>query len=167
MATMEAVRKPGYMPMPAGFKYKELFLQGRPRHEKFDAFWRDHPPMDSVHRAKIFAPFDALAGFDEAIGSKLVPYEGRKALSEDEKEKLDQILNHLHTLTQNGKTARQNCPWIAVTYFVPCTDEHNEWYGKGGQYVTVTGICQKVDVVFQTIILDGRRIAFSDVIAIR
>ena len=54
----------GYMPMPVNFEYRSLFLHGRPKHEKFDDFWRKHPPMDKVHRAKIFSAFDALAGFD-------------------------------------------------------------------------------------------------------
>ena len=62
----------GYMPMPISFRYKTLFLMGRPRHEKYDDFWRKHPPMDHVHRAKIFAPFDALAGFDDIIEVSLL-----------------------------------------------------------------------------------------------
>ena len=57
----------GYMPMPADFRYRSVFLHGRPKHEKYDDFWRCHPPMNIVHRAKIFAPFDALAGFSECI----------------------------------------------------------------------------------------------------
>ena len=57
----------GYMPMPASFKYSTLYLHGRPRHQKYDGFWRLHPPMEHRQRAKIFAPFDALDGFDEAI----------------------------------------------------------------------------------------------------
>ena len=62
----------GYMPMPASFHYRSLFLQGRPRHEKYDEFWRKHPPMDHVHRAKIFAPFDALTplAIDEFNGPR-------------------------------------------------------------------------------------------------
>ena len=36
----------GYMPMPVNFEYRSLFLHGRPKHEKFDDFWRKHPPMD-------------------------------------------------------------------------------------------------------------------------
>ena len=44
----------GYMPMPVNFEYRSLFLHGRPKHEKFDDFWRKHPPMDRTHRAKIF-----------------------------------------------------------------------------------------------------------------
>ena len=76
----------GYMPMPVSFHYRSIFLQGRPCHERFDDFWRKHPPMDHVHRAKIFAPFDALAGFDECINSKRVLYEEKRILSGSEKD---------------------------------------------------------------------------------
>ena len=46
------------------FPYLQVLMQGRPRHDK-DSL--KHPPMDLVHRAKIFAPFDALAGYSKKI----------------------------------------------------------------------------------------------------
>ena len=57
----------GGMDMPPAFRYRELLLRGRPRHDRLDAFRIRHPQMDIGRRAKIFAPFDALQGFDEAI----------------------------------------------------------------------------------------------------
>ena len=57
----------GEIPMPADFRYREIFLQGRPRHTGTDPFRTRHPQMDKGRRAKIFAPFDALKGFNEAI----------------------------------------------------------------------------------------------------
>ena len=149
----------GYMPMPAGFPFKDLFLQGRPQHRKYDAFWRKHPPMDPGHRAKIFAPFDALAGFDEAILSKEVLYEPKRLLSESEKKMLSDSLNRLHRLTVNGKAARRNRPVAGVTYFVPCSDKNSFAYGSEGTYVTITGIVRKVDP--ETIIVDGQPIDLS------
>lgn len=41
----------------------------RPRHDS-DAFSRRHPPMTICHRAKIFAPFAALKGYDQALAHK-------------------------------------------------------------------------------------------------
>ena len=85
----------GYMPMPAGFAHADIFLHGRPRPglagkvQTYDAFYRKHPPMDVVHRAKIFAPFDALRGFSEAIAAKVGQYEEKKVLTEGEKEELE------------------------------------------------------------------------------
>ena len=117
----------GAMAMPLDFKYKNVLQRGRPKHNKYDDFYRKHPPMDRVRWAKIFAPFDALDGFDEAVGAKLVQYEERHDLSECEKEELDQKLSTLHSLTYNGRVARQNKPAVEVKYFSPCTDVHSEW----------------------------------------
>lgn len=57
----------GYMPEPKNFKYKAVFEHGKPQHEMFDAFRLKHPSMPLQKRAKIFAPFDALRGFDFKI----------------------------------------------------------------------------------------------------
>ena len=54
----------GYMPEPKNFKYKEVMAHGKPQHEMFDPFRLKHPSMPLQKRAKIFAPFDALRGFD-------------------------------------------------------------------------------------------------------
>ena len=94
----------GAMAMPLDFKYKNVLQRGRPKHNKYDDFYRKHPPMDRVRWAKIFAPFDALDGFDEAVGAKLVQYEERRDLSECEKEELDQKLS---TLQRSGCAAKQ------------------------------------------------------------
>ena len=48
-------------------RYTQALLLGRPRHQEFDAFLCRHSPMNSVHRAKIFAPFNALRGFDDTV----------------------------------------------------------------------------------------------------
>ena len=61
---------PGEMDMPANFRYTEAVLAGRPRHGKFDVFSSRHPSMPVGRRAKIFAPFDALKGFSEAIAEQ-------------------------------------------------------------------------------------------------
>ena len=57
----------GYMPMPEGFRYREVALKGKPAHDRYDWFSLKHPKMDVLHRAKIFAPFDALRGFKDQI----------------------------------------------------------------------------------------------------
>ena len=56
----------------------------------------------------------------------------------EEVEELNRKLCYLHTLTMNGRLARQNRPTVAITYFSPCTDIENDWYGCGGQYKTIT-----------------------------
>ncbi|MCR5702579.1 MAG: hypothetical protein K6G76_10620 [Lachnospiraceae bacterium] len=57
---------------PQDFKYIEVIKKGKNKHIKNDAFYLKHPPMDLSRRAKIFAPFDALKGFNEAIEEKNV-----------------------------------------------------------------------------------------------
>ena len=63
----------GSMPMPPAFRYRDVFLKGRPRHDVPDPFSLRHPPMPASRWAKIFAPFDALKGFEEAIRLKEAP----------------------------------------------------------------------------------------------
>lgn len=57
----------GQMDIPPDFPYCEVLEKGKPRHDCRDPFRIRHPQMDPGRRAKIFAPFDALKGFDEAI----------------------------------------------------------------------------------------------------
>ena len=154
----------GYMPMPADFKYKSVFLHGKTQHETEDPFRIRHPIMPCSRRAKLFSPFDALRGFDAAIWSKEVLYEDRKLLDESEQEILDRKLVLLCKLTYNSRVARQNRPTVTVTYFSPCTDENSFAYGSQGQYVSVTGIVHNVDPdVSRTITLDDQVIDLSDI----
>ena len=53
--------------VPLSFPYLRVLMQGRPEHREEDP---KHPPMDRGHRAKIFAPFDALDGFSAEIKKK-------------------------------------------------------------------------------------------------
>lgn len=57
----------GRIDIPPDFSYREVLEKGRPCHDRLDPFRIRHPQMDPGRRAKIFAPFDALKGFDEAI----------------------------------------------------------------------------------------------------
>ena len=49
------------------FNYPEAYDLERSDHLNNHFFWCCHPIMNSFHRAKLFSPFDALKGFDEAI----------------------------------------------------------------------------------------------------
>mgnify|MGYP000323294699 FL=1 len=49
-------------------------------------------PMDVQHRAKQFAPFAALRGFEEIVRKQEIFYEQRKMLSEEQKCGLDRKL---------------------------------------------------------------------------
>ena len=79
----------GAMAMPQDFRYRDVFLRGKPQHDRFDMFRVKHPSMDCGRRAKIFSPFDALKGFNEAIASKDIIYNDRTELTDEDRTGFD------------------------------------------------------------------------------
>ncbi|MBQ6368045.1 MAG: hypothetical protein IJJ30_05895 [Erysipelotrichaceae bacterium] len=157
----------GVMAMPADFRYREVFLKGKPRHDQYDPFRIRHPRMNRGHRAKIFAPFDALKGFNEAVSAKEVLYESRIELSPEDAAELDRRLTILHNLTFNSRMARANRVQVSVIYYQPCLDLNHDDYGLRGQYQTITGICWNVDAeVNRTILIDKMKISLDNVLRI-
>ena len=153
----------GDMSMPADFRYKNVFFRGRPRHDPLSRFRLKHPEMPCSRRAKIFAPFDALRGFNEAVASKEILYVGKPVLSEYEKEKLDAKLTLLRR-TFNTRSARRNAPVVSVTYYLACSDKENDAYGTGGTLETATGILSRIDAeITRTITIGARDIPLDDV----
>ena len=157
----------GYMKMPADFKYLNVFLKGKPRHNNMDPFMLKHPAMDCSRRAKIFSPFDALKGFSEAVAAKDVLYVNRPELDDEDKAEINRRLNILNEMTRNGRVASKNNVTVTVTYFVPCTDENSFSFGHRGQVVSVTGICWKVDrFVTRSVLVGEGMIRFDDILSI-
>ncbi len=157
----------GYMRMPADFKYLNVFLKGKPRHNNTDPFMLKHPAMDCGRRAKIFSPFDALKGFSEAVAAKDVLYVNRPELDEEDKAEINRRLSILYGLTRNGRMARNNSVTVTVTYFVPCTDENSFAFGHRGQVTSVTGTCWKVDgSVTRSVLVGQATVRFDDIISI-
>ena len=157
---------PKNITIPKGFRYSEVLRRGKPVHEKFDSFSIRHPSMPLEKRAKIFSPFDALKGFDEAISSKDVIYEYRKTLSEEDMQILDQKLCMLRQLTINSKSARVNRIPVEITYFR--LSEDPDIQEPKGSYLTDNGILIKVDDFSRMLILsDDKRIPIDDIISIR
>lgn len=79
--------------------------------------------MDILRRAKIFAPFAALKGFEECIREQEVLYEGQKILTEDQAERIDRTLREVQTGDM-----------VTATYF------SGSPYGQEeGQYHTIKG----------------------------
>jgi len=111
--------------IPADFKYKDILLKGRPVHDRYDPFRIEHPPMPASRWAKIYAPFDALRGFNEAIQSKNIQYEERRIPDEDEQAQLNRKLRVLKDLVPNSRIARQNPVTVSVTYYKTAHMSHN------------------------------------------
>ena len=154
----------GVMQMPADFRYRDVFLKGKPQHDRYDPFRIRHPSMDCGRRAKIFAPFDALKGFNEAVSAKDVLYENRITSSQEDLDELNRRLEILRGLTYNSRMARANRVQVTVTYYEPCRDEDHEAFGRQGRYRTVTGICWNVDAeATGTILVGDIRIRLEDI----
>ena len=179
--------------IPIDFPYLSAIFQGPPKHIH-DDFSRKHPRMELERRAKIFAPFDALDGYSDAVRSKDVEYVDRTDLagaglagaglaeeglaedglteedcsefSEEDREELSRRLEILHNLTYTGRQARANRVVVTVTYFVPCADENSFAFGIRGLYKTVSGVCWKVDPVGQTITVGASMVMLSSVAGI-
>lgn len=105
--------------------------------------------MEIAHRAKIFAPFAALKGFEECVREKEIIFEERKILTDDQVEKIDQRLRTL-----------KNDDWIKAKYFVV-----NLLDAEIGQYKEIVG-----PVFFEKdpniIRIRDRRILITDLVEI-
>ncbi|MFQ7527436.1 MAG: hypothetical protein ACLRMN_07455 [Mediterraneibacter gnavus] len=80
-------------------------------------------PMDVQHRAKQFAPFAALRGFEEIVRKQEILYEQRKMLSEEQKCGLDRQLQMVSVGMK-----------IQATYF-----KESREMKPAGQYHTICG----------------------------
>ncbi len=157
----------GSMAMPADFRYREVCLRGRPQHARYDDFGARHPKMPCARRAKIFAPFDALAGFGEAVSDKEIPYVDPIELEQQDREELDRRLGILHELTCNGRLARVNRVTVSVRWYVPCADKNSFAFGKRGLYESVTGLCLGIDAeVTRTIRVGEKSIPLDRVVSL-
>ena len=144
-------------------EYRSALSHGRPKHGRCDDFSLKHPRMLLSQRAKIFSPFSALTGFEEAIDEKVRPYVEKRELNDEEQEALETALFRLHDLTKNLRTAKENRVTATVTFFVPCADANHEAYGRGGSYERYTGIVWKVDpILSKSLLIGDRTIEFSE-----
>ena len=152
--------------IPLSFPYIAVYLRGKPHHY-MDEFSHKHPNMEREKRAKIFAPFDALDGYGDAVRSKNVEYTDKVVLDNEEKEEIYRKLAILRNLTYNRRVAKMNQVVVTVTHYVPCQDENNFSFGIRGQYVNTTGIVWKVDTDYMdSILINNQSILFNDIIRI-
>ena len=131
--------------------YEKILRAERPVHFQ-DAFSTKHPPMPREKRAKLFAPFDALAGYGEALGEQEVIYQEREVLSKEKRQELDKKLDFLWNVYRERRQGTKYVggslavkafepPCVTVRYFedVPGQD------GRG-LYRTVSGGVVKLDM---------------------
>ena len=143
--------------VPASFKYKDILFLGRPIHDRHSAFYAQHPPMPASRWAKIYAPFDALRGFNECIAEQEIVRRERRELDEDAQKELDRRLEILKNLTWNNRMAKANQVRVIVTFYQPDTS----------LYETITGIIWKVDTEISGTIKAGhKQIEIKDILKI-
>ena len=142
--------------------YEDILGLSRPEHED-DAFSRKHPHMTRLNRAKIFAPYAALKGYEECVAARNVRYVPRHILDSDEEYALNRRIGWLWERCRNGRLARRNHVVVSVEVFVPCADPQSEAYGREGQYQVVTGVVRRVDVPRQCLVVGEQTIAFRDI----
>ena len=145
-------------------EYRRALSHGRPKHGRCDDFSLKHPKMQLSQRAKIFSPFAALTGFEEAIDEKVQVYVEKREPNDEEQAALEAALLRLHELTKNLRAAKENQVTARVTCFIPCADENHEAYGRGGSYESYTGTVWKVDpILTKSLLIGDRTIEFSEI----
>ena len=142
--------------------YGDILNRERPVHRN-DTFFFRHPTMPISQRAKIFAPYDALAGFSGEVGKKEISYEPKRVLDADETWELNRRLSILRDLTINRRAVQLNHPVVCVEHFVVCDDPHHDGFGRLGQYKALKGTARKVDPVKQVLWVEGQALSFSDI----
>lgn len=127
-----------------------------------------HPRMDITKRAAMFASFDALVGYKEAVTETARTTDGRIELSESELEELGRrltiIIDRMEEGTDNGELpsgivrAGDIPPTVTITYFVP------DQLKDGGEYRTITGAVTKIDLYQRLLFLsDGTIVCIDDI----
>ena len=149
--------------MPSGFKYKDVFSKGRPKHDGWDSFRIKHPPMPSARWAKIYSPFDALKGFDEKIAAQEEIYVPKPMMSEDEKDLLDRKLGILSGCLGSGKkagSARATIGYFKAEKYDACAID------ALGKIKELSGNIRAIDPTGHTIQLEDTLIRIEDILTI-
>jgi hypothetical protein len=118
---------------------------------------KKYPRMQIEDRAKIFAPFAALKGYEEAIAAKQKVVVPRIELSEESKEYLDVQLGKIDQLLLSGQH-----PMITVVFFQE--DKRNN--KEGGEYLRFTGMAARFDRTSRILQIVEKRLRLVDIYSI-
>ena len=149
--------------------YSDIIGRERPTH-KNDDFDIRHPKMRRQLRAKQFAPFDALEGFQETVEEHQAVTVRPKTLSEGKREGINETLLQIQERFLAWKRDRkrgvqENTPVrVSVTFFK--RDKRQEAIhadGIRGDTVRLDGDVTAFDAVSQALRVSGVLILFSDI----
>ena len=113
-----------------------------------------HPKMTIADRAKIFAPFAALKGYEDAIREKQKLVVPKVELSEELAEMIDRQLAFLSNELADGRH-----PMARVVYFVQDEEDEN----GNGQYLQVTGVVAGLFPEARYLQVVGKKISIDDI----
>ena len=111
--------------------------------------------MSVADRAKIFSPFAALKGFEEAIEKKNIIIKPRTELSEEEKLELDERFKTIEHLLGVGEH-----PIVTVIYYKKDKETKDDIGLKK------TGMVAKVNIEARYIQIVNEKISFEDLYSI-
>ena len=114
---------------------------------------KGYPPMNIPDRAKIFAPFAALKGYEEAIFAKQKIVVPRINLSEETRDLLDQKMHLVLELLK-----RQQHPILTIIYFTRTRIGQDE-----GEYIRFTGMVGKIDETSKILHIVDLKIPLYDI----
>lgn len=113
-----------------------------------------HPRMRVEDRAKIFAPFAALKGYEEAIAARERIVVPRIELSEESKEYLDGQLKRIEQLLAAGQH-----PMVTVVYF----QRNKAVVEDFGEYIKLTGMVARLEQTSRILQIIEKRLHFEDI----
>lgn len=114
---------------------------------------KGYPPMNVSDRAKIFAPFAALKGYEEAILAKQKIVIPRIELSEESREMLDLKMRRLLDFLRLHQH-----PILSIIYFTRTGTAEDE-----GEYIRFTGMVGKIDETSKILHIVDRKIPLHDI----
>ncbi len=135
-------------------KYDDIINLERPKSNRI--------PMSRADRAKIFMPFSALKGYEEAIEEKQRVITERVELAEEQKEELDRTLKVLEKMLLKGRE-----PVVKVIYFQADLKKSAEAHGNYGEYVETEGRLKNIDRVYEILVLEEITIPREDIFNIQ
>lgn len=131
-------------------KYDDIINLDRPKSKRV--------PMDITDRAKIFAPFAALRGYEDVIDENRKTLIHRVELTEDEKCEINRMLMLLKERLDSGMSVQ-----VAVTYYSR-DDKISEREGEDmGYRVQCEGVLYHIDERAETVTVGDSIIRFDEI----
>ena len=131
-------------------KYDDIIGLSRPKSMR--------PAMPVADRAKIFMPFAALRGYEDAIGEQQRLFAERVELSDEEQEKLDMSLQRIAILLANGVQ-----PEGSVKYFVKNEEVSKKEEQELGVYKICSGKITKLYAMHDKIRIQDMELRLYDI----